>query len=238
MARHYSRFASLEEKRNTRRALRFMFLTGLTLVLLFFFGLPLVVKFAAFLTDIRKGSIPIEKTDTTPPAPPQLKNLPEATNETSLAVEGTSESGATVLIYVNEDKTELVADDSGIFTTNISLDDGENVIYAFARDKAGNEGQKTKEYNVIFDNVEPILEITSPADGASFSGSKNQKVKIEGKTESDANLVINERFVTVRDDGTFSFEVTLSEGDNTFNVKASDKAGNATEKNLTLKYAP
>ena len=108
--------------------------------------------------------------------------------------------------------------------------------FVFANEK--NEGQKTKEYNLIFDNVEPLLEITSPADGASFSGSKNQKVKIEGKTESDVNLVINERFVTVRDDGTFSFEVTLAEGDNPFNVKASDKAGNATEKNLTLKYAP
>lgn len=238
MARNYSRFAHVEERRNRRNAFKFLLLTGVTLVLLFLFGLPLVVKFAAFLTDIRKSSTPIEITDTTPPAPPQLENLPEATSKKSLEVNGRSESGATVLIFLNEEKTELVADENGTFSTKLSLRDGENTIYAYAKDKAGNGGQKTSSVTVNFDDEEPKLEITAPADGTQFTGSKNQKVKIEGNTDAEANLTINERFVTVRADGNFSFETTLSEGDNIFTASATDKAGNETEKIFTLKYSP
>lgn len=215
-----------------------MLLTGVTIVLLFFFGLPLVIKFAAFLTDIRKTSTPIEKNDITPPAPPQLSNLPEATNETSLLVEGVSESGATVEIFLNDKKTEVVADEAGVFTTKLTLLDGENTIYALARDKAGNESQEAKKITVVFDNEDPRLEVISPADGEEFFGSKNQKVTIEGVSETGAALTINERFVGIGEDGSFSFSATLNEGENVFTLKASDKAGNATEKSLILRYTP
>ncbi|MBI4157343.1 hypothetical protein HY502_00665, partial [Candidatus Woesebacteria bacterium] len=101
MVKNYSRFANIEERRNIKRAFTFLLLTGVTLVLLFFFGLPLVIKFAAFLTDIRGTGTPIEFMDTTPPAPPQFESLPEATNKPSLEVSGKSESGATIFIFFN-----------------------------------------------------------------------------------------------------------------------------------------
>lgn len=215
-----------------------MVLTGATIVLLFFFGLPIVVKFAAFLTDIRKSSIPIEKTDTTPPAPPNLKNLPEATNKSSLNIDGMSESGATVSVFLNRNKTEIVANGDGAFTTTLRLNSGDNVIYALAKDAQGNESQKTDEFTITFDNDAPKLEISSPSDGTAFSGSKNQRVTITGQTEADAALTINDKYVSIADDGGFSFSTNLSEGDNTFTVKTVDKAGNTTQKSLTLKYSP
>src|SRR3990167_9226971 len=127
MTKNYSRFAHIEERRNKRKAFSFLFLTGISLILLFFFGLPLVIKFAAFLTDIRKSTTPIEITDTTPPAPPQLQSLPEATNKNPLDVSGKSESGATVFIFLNNQQTEVVADDEGVFTKKLTLLTGENL---------------------------------------------------------------------------------------------------------------
>lgn len=238
MARNYSRFAHIEEKRNIRRAFSFLLLTGVTLILLFFFGLPLVIKFAAFFSDIRKSTTPIEITDSTPPAPPQIENLPEATNEKSLDVSGKSESGATVFVFLGEERTEVVANDEGVFTTKLTLKKGENSISSQARDKAGNEGQKTQEFKVVYDNDVPKIEITSPADGSEFIGSKNQRVTITGTCSADATLTINERFVSVSDDGSFSSSVNLSDGENKFLLKAVDKAGNQEERNLTLKYTP
>lgn len=40
------------------------------------------------------------------------------------------------------------------------------------------------------------------------------------------------------DEGNFSFSATLAEGENKFLLRAVDKAGNTSEKNLTLKYSP
>lgn len=164
--------------------------------------------------------------------------MPEAINESSISLEGVSEAGATVYVFLNEKKSEVVAGESGGFNLRVFLLDGENTIYAQAKDAAGNEGQKTQVHTIIFDDEPPALNISNPADGTQFSGSKNQKVSIQGTAEAEASLTINQRFVSIRDDGTFSFDVTLAEGDNSFIILTEDAAGNQTEKNLTLKYSP
>ena len=46
------------------------------------------------------------------------------------------------------------------------------------------------------------------------------------------------RIVVVESDGSFAFTTTLSEGENQFTVKASDKAGNSTEAVLKLNFSP
>jgi len=238
MARFYSRLKTTEERRNLRTAVVLGLLTVLLIGGIFVFGLPVVAKFAAFLTDLRKSGEPVEVNDTTPPAPPRLDTLPEATNKTQIEVSGESEPGATVIISFNKKAQEVLADSEGSFRFTFDLKDGKNTLLALAKDTAGNESQKTDEFMLIFDDDEPSLNINSPSEGASFFGAKQRQVVIEGTTDSEASLAINERFVLVEEDGSFAFATTLSEGENTFNFKAQDKAGNQTEKSLKLTFTP
>lgn len=238
MARYYSRYASVEERRNIRRAFLFGILTILAIVGLLFFGLPSVAKFAAFLTDLRKSTQPVDKNDTTPPAPPRLNQLPEATNKNEIEIDGLTEEGATVIISFNGKSEEVVADSEGKFAFSFPLNDGENLISAKARDQAGNESQEGKVYTIVFDNKSPKLEISTPSDGASFFGAKQRQVTVQGTTETGVTLTINDRLVKVEEDGSFTFASTLGEGANSFNLKSTDKAGNQNERTISVNFSP
>ena len=238
MARYYSRYVTTEERRNLRRALLFGLLTIAAIIGLLFFGLPSVAKFAAFLSDLRGSTQPVDKNDTTPPAPPRLGQLPEATNKTEIEINGTTEEVANVILSLNGKEEEIVADSEGKFVFSFPLKDGENLISAKAKDRAGNESQESKVYSVTFDDEKPDLEISSPADGTSFFGEKQRQVTVQGKTEVGVTLTINDRIVKVEEDGSFTFLTTLGEGANSFNLKSTDKAGNQTEKTISVNFSP
>ena len=238
MTRFYSRLRITEEKKNLRTAVVLGILTFILIIGVFIFGLPTVAKFAAFLSDLRKSGEPVEVNDTTPPAPPRLDSLPEATNKTSIEISGSSEPGATVVLTFNKDAREVLADNEGSFRFTFELKGGENTLLALTKDASGNESQKTDEITITFDDEEPSLNISSPSEGASFFGSKQRQIVIQGTTDAKASLSINDRFVLVEEDGSFAFATTLSEGENTFNLKAQDQAGNQTEKTLKVSFSP
>lgn len=238
MRHRYSRLASREEKKNIRSAAFYIALTVGALLLILFFGLPILGKFAGIIHDLRTSNQPVDTTDTTAPAPPILDRPPEVTNSINIEITGRSEGGATIKLFVNDKEEEVLANNEGRFSYKWALWDGENKISAKARDKAGNESGESEKFTVLYDNDEPELEITSPEDGKEFFGSKERQVTIQGKTESGSSITINDRIVAVDEDGGFAFVTTLVEGDNQFTLKAADKAGNSTEKSLTLKFTP
>ncbi len=237
MRRNYSRLETIEERKNIRRTFLFGILTVAFLIFLFFLGIPVLVKFTGFFTDLGKSQKPIDKTDTIPPAPPQIKIPADYTNKTSLDISGNTEAGATVKLFYNSNEEEVLADRDGKFSLNFQLDKGENTISATAKDANGNESQKSPTYTIIFDNEPPKIEISSPSGGTEFFGSKARQLTIKGTTESEADLTINDRVVAVDDDGSFAFLTTLSEGENNFKIKAVDKAGNAEETSLTVRFS-
>jgi len=228
--------ASVEEKKNIRKSIIYIILTIVLLVLLVVYWLPLTAKIAGFLGNIKSSSQPIEKVDTTPPAPPKIELLPEATNKLSLVIVGSTEAGATVKLFINDSVEEVVADKSGDFNFTFGLNKGENIVSALTRDAAGNESIPTEEYKILYDNEKPPLDILSPEDGKNFYGSMERQTVIEGKTEEDAEVTVNDRVVVVESDGTFAYATSLTEGDNNFTIKATDKAGNQSEKGITLRF--
>ena len=237
MARRHSRLAKTEEKSNKKRAYLYLALSAIGLVLLVFFGIPSIVKMASFFGDLRSSGEPIGIEDTTPPAPPHMDDIPEATNKSSITVSGTAEPGVTVIIYLNGESFEVLSDKSGEFSYTLEINDGENTLYTLAKDSAGNESQTTKEFTFYYDATSPDLTIISPEDGAEFYGNKQRQVSIEGITEEGASITIDERFVVVENDGSFTFATTLSEGENSFNIKSEDKAGNSSEKTIILMFS-
>lgn len=232
----YSRLASVEEKKNIKRAYWYVGLSVVAVIFLIFLGLPTLVKFAGFIGDFAKSDKPIEINDTTPPAPPQFSDIPEFSNKESFEITGQSEKGATVTINANNEKSEVVANNDGEFSFIFNLNDGENTIEAQAKDTSGNESTKTQTYKIVFDNKEPKLEVTSPSDGSSFFGSGQRQLIIKGTVNETVDLTINGRIVSVKDDGTFTFVTTLSDGENKFEVKAIDPSGNESSSSITVNF--
>lgn len=228
---------STEERKNRQKALKFLGLALAAGLLLFFYGIPALGRFAAFVSDLAKVDKPITKQDITPPAPPQLEDIPKFTKEKALKISGRSEEGATIIITFNSNSEEVIADSEGYFSKSLDLQKGENTLALSAKDTAGNESVKTQVWTIVFDNEAPKLTLSSPSEGASFFGARQRQVDIKGRVDdSQAKVTVNDRFVAVSDDGSFQFTTTLNEGENKFTIKAEDRAGNKTEQSLTLNF--
>ncbi len=232
----YSRLASVEEKRNIKRAYFYMILSITAVLFLVFFGLPTLIKFAGFVGRIGKPDSPVDIADTTPPAPPQVENLPEYTNLKTIEIKGKTEEGAIIIIRANNRNEEVVSDANGDFRFEFKLNDGENLIDFMAKDSSNNESQKTETYKIIFDDQKPEITIESPSDGNSFYGQNQRQLAIKGKISEIVDLKINERVVSLKDDLSFIFSTTLSEGENKFEIKAKDMAGNENSTSLTVNF--
>ncbi|OGM24940.1 hypothetical protein A3D00_05390 [Candidatus Woesebacteria bacterium RIFCSPHIGHO2_02_FULL_38_9] len=219
-----------------KTAIFFGTLTIATITLVILVGVPAIAKLTSLLSNLNKSSQLIEQNDTNPPPPPRINTPTDATNKFSIDINGSSEPGSSVEIFWNDNKDEVLAGSDGGFSFNFKLRDGENTLYATAKDNFGNESQKSQEYKITLDNKPPTLEITKPKDGTSFFGSHQRLVSIEGKTENNASVIINDRLIIVNESGAFSYATTLNEDENHFTVKTTDKAGNSTEQSLTVNF--
>lgn len=236
--KRYSRLASVEAKRNFKRAYLYVILSIITGVVLLFIGLPILIKFASFIGTFKKSNELVEIQDTTPPAPPQFDEIVEYTNKQSINITGKTEAGATVVIRANNKESETIADKDGFFSYLFKLETGENSIDARARDDSSNISTTTKLYKISFDNQPPTIEIESPGNGDSFYGSNQRQLVIKGKIdENEAELTINGRYTSVNEDGLFTFAITLEEGQNNFEIKAIDLAGNESSTSFYVNFA-
>src|SRR5690606_23917923 len=142
--------------------------------------------------------------------------------------------GSTLVLEVNNQKKEQLVGNDGRFSLTAELTGGENTLNAKAIDNAGNESQSTETFRIVVDKNPPDLTITSPQDKSSYYGSRERQLVIEGETESDANITINDRIVVVNSEGHFTYAISLQEGENIFTVIAKDKAGNETKQEFTV----
>jgi len=234
-----TRLARKQEARNVRQAIFYIILTLTLAFVLIFVGIPLLIKMAIFLGNLRASSKLPEQVDTIPPSPPRIIIPFEATNSAQFSLKGYTEPGATIKIYNSGlSLGETVADDEGSFSIeNLKLTSGRNEITAVAQDAADNESQPSMSSVINYDTTPPSLEVTYPEDGETIAGLENQ-ITLEGKTEEGAKISVNGRLVIVGPEGDFNYQYSLEEGENTFIIIAQDKAGNQTEKELKVEYSP
>ena len=204
-------------------------------VAIFIWGLPLLVKLAIFLGDVKSSSEKVEQTDTVPPIAPRLLPLSTATFSAQVKIEGFSESGSKVTVYVNSvSRGEVVTDSNGNFSLDrVSLNLGKNGIWASAIDAAGNKSQDSEVTYVDMDDTKPQLIIDTPQDQATTS---DAIIEVKGRvSKTDAEVTVNDRLVIVSGGGTFSAKVAVDLGDNKLTIKAVDRAGNQAGVELTVK---
>jgi hypothetical protein len=169
--------------------------------------------------------------DTTPPgltvtAPSGNETV--YTNVVEHTLEGTV-TGADTLMFNDADLTFTA---NGTFKTNFTLEAGENVLSVVAEDLAGNEATWT--FTMVFDNVTPVVKIDAPVDGYVTNAAT---VTVKGTVDDlAATLVYGTNTSVTNDNGTFSQVVSLSLGDNTITIKATDMAGNVGQATVVVTY--
>lgn len=231
----FSRLSRKQEKKSIRSALIFGLLTVVLAIGVILLGIPALIKMAVFLGDLKSSSIPIETRDTIPPSAPIFTTSLEATNSSDINIAGYGEPGSTIILFLNEQEAEqIVADNEGLFRTDINLSQGSNEIYSYSQDESGNKSAKSATLSITYSNKAPKLEIASPS--GEQSSTDKDKITIVGATDPQINITINDHLVIVDNNGNFEYPVNLTNGENQINVVASDKAGNKTEKLLTVNF--
>jgi hypothetical protein len=162
--------------------------------------------------------------------PPNLEiTRPEydylVTNEVDFRIEGLTD--ADVDLTVAGTMVEVAG--NGTFEAITRLTTGENVISVVALDALGNRAERT--VRLILDTEPPSLVITFPADG--FLTEANN-VSIMGRTDVGSVVTIEGVDVTIDDKGNFQQDTTLKLGRQSFNVTATDQAGNEATVTLNI----
>lgn len=231
---NYSRLARLQEKENLRNSVIFLTLTFLFVLIIILFGIKVITSVIGFIGN----SDPINISDNTPPPPPNFLKIVEFTNKSEITIEGNSEAGATITLKLNDEKKELITDNQGKFNTSFSLKKGTNTISGSSKDTSGNESVQSKTIQIIYDDEKPKIELTSITEGQQISGKDKKQINVEGTTEVGSSVTINGRIIDVNSEGKFTMPTTLSEGENSFNIKSTDRAGNMEEVTIKVTYSP
>ncbi|MDO8452567.1 MAG: Ig-like domain-containing protein [bacterium] len=227
----------MQDKKDTRGGLFFIIGAVLLFIFFIFFGLPFFARVAIFLSDFKKSNVPVQQEDKVPPGPPRIDQLPSYTKDELITVSGAAEAGSSMKFYKNDEVVkETVIDDTSTYSFELELDKGENVFTAMTKDQAGNESEKAPVVRVIYNDEEPKLEVTYPIDGAIIDGKK--AIVIEGATSSGNKVTINDRVAIVEEDGSFSLNFNLEEGENRLVFTAEDPAANFVEREFRVSYAP
>lgn len=232
-----SRLSKKAEKKSIQTIFLSFLGIGLILFLLFRYGIPLISDASFFFsriisTEDKKNKRADE--DKFVPVP-EIDPLPRVTKEQNIKVTGTSLLGLSVALYLNGSKdNEMEVSDDGTFEFNVALTEGENILKAKSI-KEEKESEFSDAVIISYKKSGPELSIDSPKDGESVSWPNPYNVT--GKTEQDITVTVND-FQAIISGDTWSYALTLKDGENEVRVVATDLAGNKTEKIIKINYSP
>ena len=137
------------------------------------------------------------------------------TNQTRLAVTGTTDADAVVTVGGNP----ATVGPDGHFNGTADLASGNNIVEVRATDPAGNEAEVS--INGVMDNVPPFLNAWAAVTLTNRSG-----VLVFGETEPGSAVSVAGDDVLIGAFGNFSTTVGLAPGNNRITVASHDRAGN------------
>lgn len=236
--RYRSRLSRRQEKQ-TKRALVFSILGIIaTLFLLIKVGIPLLINFTLFVSSIGRTEDVAKKEDKSFIAPPVLSPLFSATNSARIEVSGKSDPSLRIFLFVNSehvDDAEVKSDNAFVFS-KVSLRSGTNTIKAKAMNNDKKESDFSNELTVVYKKDPPSLTVESPKDQQSFTKDESP-ITVSGKTDPGAKVTVNELWAIVDEFGNFSYNLRLTNGENSIKVIAIDEAGNKAELERKVTYA-
>ena len=232
-------------RRLARKSQRNFFYTiiiiGLLLYATLFWILPNLIGGIGFIKGLFKGSEEAKSSvaENASLAPPILSIPYEATATAQIDIRGYGTPHSKVALYIDDEKkdTTEVSSEGSFEIKNVSLALGTNNIFARSIDEKERESLPSKTIKVIYDNEKPTLEVSEPEDGKVVAGG-DKKVKVAGKINPEDKIFINGSQVVVDNEGKFESIQSLNDGENDFNIKAQDSAGNFTEISRRVIFKP
>lgn len=147
------------------------------------------------------------------------------TNKSTVTITGIATDNAGVpMVMVNGVEATVGAD--GKFSAEVTLKEGENEIVVVAKDKSGNKTEKVVK--VVLDTIPPEVTVN-----ALPSPLTSTKVKLSGRVEANAKVMVNDKPATVAYDY-WEVELTLDYGENLVKIVASDAVGNEKKIETTV----
>lgn len=240
--KYYSRRSARKLARKSRRSLIItIFLTILLSYVTLVWLLPFFINGIGFVkSTVNPSKKVVTQVNSDLSLAPPVLNIPfEATNTAQINIEGYATPHLKVKLYLDDHEEQVVeAGIDGDFTfQNLNLSLGTNNINAKTVDGEGNESLASKTIKIIYENEDPLLTLTEPEDNKIVQGG-DKKVKVSGKTDPYAHVFINGNQIILDNDGNFSSDQPLNEGDNIFTIKAVSLASNKTELERKVIYTP
>lgn len=228
---------NLSEQELKRRIMKkIAFMSGLTLVAILsvtVFGSTLGGMFA-FISVHRNDKDKLMKPL---PNPPIFSNIPTATKEENITINGFAEPGSTIKLFVNgPEAASVIADNEGLFTLlNIKLIKGNNTLFGKVIDGEGRESEPTNTVSIMYDTNKPKIEILSPKDGETIRN-LDKSIIVKGKVDTKCDVKVNGRLAILGSDNTFSVLLGATEGKMEIKIEAIDEAGNKDEATIKVTY--
>lgn len=209
---------------------------SLALCLAFVFLIfPMLIRFAGNLSSLSV----FPQTDTIPPRIPAFAAPAEATQESSITLNGFGEPKSKVIVVKNGQEAATVdVNDAGEFNLSLNLDEGANEIALYGVDEAKNESSTSKTYTVNFDQKPPEVDWQTPEENKVVRNLREQAVEVKGKANEPAKIYLNDQFVANSADGEFSTQFNLQQGENKLTLKVTDSAGNETVVERMVSFKP
>ncbi len=225
-----------EEKRLIKKAIVTVAgITGTGLFILFV-GLPLFSRAVFIGRSTPQSSVQEEQTILFAPV---FNPIPEATNSAKITISGHAQKNSTVVLTINnEPRDSLTVEDDGTFRAeNIKLKEGNNEVSGITVQK-DKESAASKTFRIVYKKGEPKLEIAAPGENERFSSSDQQNLGIRGETDPGNRVTINDRVAITDQNGKFTLNFRLSDGENTLKFMVTDSAGNQITKERKVHYSP
>jgi hypothetical protein len=168
--------------------------------------------------------------DTLPPASPTIESPAEGTTSATgtVTVSGTAEPGALVELFEGATSRGTATTGSGGLwsRTLTGLSDGSHSYTATARDAAGNTSGASNSRTVVVDTTAPNTVLTTGPLGATSSTSASFTFTADDPSASFECRLDGGAWTACSSPRTYA---TLTEGSHTFEVRATDAAGNTDQ---------
>lgn len=129
------------------------------------------------------------------------------------------------------DETHPIKDGVNIDFRKNQLPDGVYYYRIAYMDELGFEGQFSSPVSFTVDTTIPVIAVASPLNGEEVD---TEFVHIEGTTEPNSTLKINDKTVMVDETGNFQTAIMPRNGRNVITFVAEDRAGNRGQKELVV----
>lgn len=149
----------------------------------------------------------------------------------SILLAGKVNRDCEVKIIVKDEEKHIVTTQNKEFAMNIPLVEGENKIRVIG--VINGKETEGSEVSIIRDTEAPIIRNISPED---FFETTRKKIVISGSVEEVnlSKILINNEEVSIGENNSYEHEVMLKVGENVITIKAIDKAGRETIKELKV----